>query len=152
MDGKITPQDINIIDRGFENCEQFLENASKFIANRTGYNQELLLAGFKEREAESNTAIGDGFAIPHAVLDGIPDSKVFLHIIDQGINYEAFDDQLVNVAFSLVIAKENHNDAHLRQLSSIAISLMDENNQYVLKHEKDLDVLCDLVNRMGEKL
>lgn len=152
MDGKITPQDINIIYAGFSSREEFFENASAFIEKRTGYQKELLFAGFKNRELESNTAIGDGFAIPHAVLEGVTDSKVFLHIIEEGIDYDAFDGELVKVAFSLVIAKENYNDAHLRQLSSIAISLMDENNQYVLKNEKDLDVLCSLVNRMGERL
>lgn len=152
MDGKITSSDINIIDGHFENKLDFLTAVSKFIASRINCDYQQLLVGFLQREEESNTAIGEGFAIPHAVIEGVAESRVFLHIIDQGVNYEAFDDQQVKVAFSLIIAKEHYNEHHLRQLSSIAMSLMDEKNQAILKTEKDKKILCEVVNRMGEQL
>lgn len=152
MDGKITSSDINIIDQHFDSKLDFLKEVSKFIENRMNCDYHQLLTGFLQREAESCTAIGEGFAIPHAVIEEVAESRVFLHIIDQGIDYGAFDDQPVTVAFSLVIAKQNYNQHHLRQLSSIAMSLMDEENQAVLKNEKDLQILCNVVNRMGEQL
>lgn len=152
MEGRLTKDDIQRINEYCPSKEDFFKESSAFIANKLNLNPEVVLAGFEKREQESCTAIGSGFAIPHAILKEAEDSFVFLHLIDNGVNYGAYDNEEVTVAFSLIIAEDNYNELHLRKISSIARSLMNEQNQLILKTERDLDKLVNLVNEMEENL
>lgn len=148
----VTEQDIQINDNNYSSKASALAIISLFASERTGIDANQLLAGFQKREVESNTAIGEEFAIPHAILSGINQSYVFLHIFENGIDWEAYDDKKVRIAFSLIVAQENHNDQHIRKLSAIACSLMDEEVQKILKESRNKKELSNLVNEMGEKL
>ncbi len=148
----VTENDIQINSSKYENKQQALEEISTFVSKRTNIDKDKLLAGFLEREQESNTAIGDEFAIPHAVLTDISDSYVFLHIFEDGVDWQAYDDKKVRIAFSLVVAGDLHNVQHIRKLSAIASNLMDEEVQKILKESRNKKELSNLVNKMGEKL
>lgn len=152
MNGRLTKEKIQICDEHFVSKGEFLERSSEFIGDKLGIASNVMLRGFLAREEEASTAIGLGFAIPHAILKEADESHVFLHLVDNGVEYEAYDDIDVTVVFSLVIAENNYNQEHLRRISSIARSLMDEENQRILKTERNLETLVSLVNGMEENL
>ncbi len=152
MSLNITERNIQFIAGSFSNCNDAFKPMSEFISEVTKVNSKLIIDGFKARESESNTAIGDEVAIPHAILNGIEKSYVFLHLFEDGVDWNAYDQQKVKIVFSLVVAKDLHNDDHLRHLSSIAMSLMDEEYRMQLKTERDLNKLVYIINEMGGKL
>ncbi len=148
----ITEKNIQIDDNTYHSKAEALSVISDFISKKTGITTSDLMEGFQERELESNTAIGDEIAIPHAILSKINQSYVFFHIFEKGVDWQAFDKQKVRIVFSLVIAKSEHNNQHIRKLSSIATSLMDEDVQKFLKHNRNKKALCKKINEMEEKL
>ncbi len=152
MENKLSKHNIHFIEEHCNSREVFFNLISNFIGDKLNIDPKRVYKGFELREAESCTAIGSGFAIPHAILSEVSESYVFLHIVDKGIDYGAYDDEPVTVAFSLIIAENNYNEKHLRQISSIARSLMNEDTQRTLKTERDVDKLLKLVNEMGDNL
>lgn len=78
------------------------------------------------REKMGTTAIGLGIAIPHAKLeDGAPMTAYFLQL-ENGIDFEAVDNQPVDLLFALFIPKKECK-VHHEILSSIAQHLSDKN-------------------------
>lgn len=152
MKSKVTKNRIHFIEDYCDSREVFFDKISNFIGDQINIEPSIIYKGFELREEESCTAIGEGFAIPHAILSEASESYVFLHIIDKGVDYGAYDNQLVTVAFGLIIAEKNYNEKHLRQISSIARSLMDDETQRILKTERDVDKLVVLINGMGDNL
>ncbi|MFV0393543.1 MAG: PTS sugar transporter subunit IIA [Coprobacillaceae bacterium] len=152
MENKISREAIHLVDSHCDSREQFFKITSEYIGKQLNINPDSVYKGFELRESESCTAIGSGFAIPHAILKDVNDSHVFLHLVDKGIEYGAYDNEPVTVAFSLIIAEDNYNERHLREISSIARSLMNEDTQKTLKTERNIDILVKLVNEMGDNL
>lgn len=152
MENKLSRNNIHFIDSHCASREVFFDLISNFIGEHLNIDSNSVYEGFELREAESCTAIGSGFAIPHAILKDVEESSVFLHIADKGIDYGAYDGEPVTVAFGLIISENNYNEKHLRQISAIARSLMDEEIQLKLKTERNVDNLLEIVNEMGDNL
>lgn len=72
-----------------------------------------------EREKEISTGIGDGLAIPHAVIDGGPKIRGVIGISQTGIEFNAIDEKPVNIMFLIATPRKNY-DLHLHMLANIA--------------------------------
>jgi len=72
--------------------KQMLEKLQElgYIENKERYYAQVL-----HRESLENTGIGSGFAIPHARTDSVSEFITILAILDEGIDYQAFDDKPV---------------------------------------------------------
>lgn len=81
---------------------------------------------FLKREEWDSTGCGEGIAIPHAIIKGT--SKVQLAIIRfrYPIDWEAFDDKPVDIAFAIIAPEEKGQERYLAFLSSLARKLVDE--------------------------
>ncbi|WP_270848907.1 PTS sugar transporter subunit IIA [Candidatus Collinsella stercoripullorum] len=84
-------------------------------------------AAFHRREAEGTTGMMDGFAIPHAKSRAIRRASVLVVRADAGIaGWDTMDELPVTVAIALLIPDSEDGAAHLRLLSRVAESLMDD--------------------------
>ena len=76
---------------------------------------ECLLA----REAKMTTAMGGGFALPHATIPKLTKPCFLLARSLQGIDCEAVDGKLVNLFF-LILTPPDQTQLHLQTLATVA--------------------------------
>jgi len=72
-----------------------------------------------EREKIMSTGVGKGFAIPHAKTNSVNEIIAAFGKIDKPIEFQALDDQPVNLVF-LLVGKENLVGPHIKLLSRIS--------------------------------
>lgn len=72
-----------------------------------------------ERERMQNTAVGDGLAMPHGTLDGLERPLVGLFVTTKPIDYEAPDDEPVQVCF-VTLCSPGQRLIHLKLMASLA--------------------------------
>lgn len=72
-----------------------------------------------EREKIMSTGVGKGFAIPHAKTNSINEIVAAFGKLDEPIDFQALDEQPVNLVFLLVV-KENLVGPHIKLLSRIS--------------------------------
>ena len=71
------------------------------------------------REKLGSTGLGKGIAIPHCRVDACPHPLGSLLTLDQAIDFDAPDDQPVDILFALLVPGEAHQQ-HLDILANIA--------------------------------
>ncbi len=71
------------------------------------------------RERLGSTGIGQGIAIPHCRLDDCKQVIGSLVTLDQGVAFDAIDNQPVDILFALIVPKEATSE-HLELLSQLA--------------------------------
>ena len=83
-----------------------------------------VIAVLQEREKLGSTGIGDGVAIPHGKLAGIPELKLVFGRSTVGVDFESMDGQPAYLFF-LLIAPEESVGVHLKTLAKISKLLKD---------------------------
>jgi fructose PTS system EIIBC or EIIC component len=73
-----------------------------------------------EREKDFSTGIGEGLAIPHAVVENGPSIIGVIGISQKGIEFDSLDGEPVHILFMIATPKENYHRQHLQVLSNIA--------------------------------
>ncbi|WP_417513566.1 PTS IIA-like nitrogen regulatory protein PtsN [Marinobacter sp.] len=71
------------------------------------------------RERLGSTGIGQGIAIPHCRLEGLEHVIGVLMTLDEAVEFDAIDNQPVDLVFALVVPKEATSE-HLELLSQLA--------------------------------
>lgn len=121
---------INIADLITEECvacdvdvsskKRGLEMLSELIAAR---NEALPANGIFNklisREKLGSTGLGHGVALPHARMDGSDSASAAFIKLREGIDFDAFDRQPVDLLFALVVP-EHFTDEHLQILARLA--------------------------------
>ena len=95
------------------------------------------------REKLGSTGLGQGIAIPHCRVDACPHPLGSLLTLEQAIDFDAPDDQPVDILFALLVPGEAHQQ-HLDILANIArlFSQVDYCNR--LREAKDSRELYEL--------
>lgn len=115
--------------------KRVLENLSAFITEQLGGDAEQadsLFHGLVARERLGSTGIGDGIAIPHCRAPGIKRIHGCLAKLAVPVDFDASDDQPVDLVFALVVPEEQ-NDEHLATLARIAALLQHETSRAALR-------------------
>ncbi|OEY65205.1 PTS IIA-like nitrogen regulatory protein PtsN [Marinobacter sp. X15-166B] len=71
------------------------------------------------RERLGSTGIGQGIAIPHCRLENCTKVIGVLLTLEEGVNFDAIDNQPVDLLFALIVPKEATSE-HLELLSQLA--------------------------------
>ncbi|MGC4121060.1 MAG: PTS sugar transporter subunit IIA [Myxococcales bacterium] len=72
-----------------------------------------------DRERLSSTGIGDGVAIPHGKLAGLPGLVAAFGVSREGLDFDAIDGKPTHLFFAL-LAPENSAGVHLKALARIS--------------------------------
>ncbi len=96
----------------------------EFIAERISqYDSSLsdtqIFNNLVARERLGSTGIGQGIAIPHCRLEGLDHVIGVLLTLEEAIEYDAIDNQPVDLVFALIVPKEATSE-HLELLSQLA--------------------------------
>ena len=80
---------------------------------------QTLIEALTKREKLGSTAVGNGIAIPHANCPDIDKPKVFVALLSNSLDFNANDDQPVDIIF-LLLAPDNSGSEHLQALALVS--------------------------------
>jgi nitrogen PTS system EIIA component len=98
---------------------QLLQDMSERAELRTGIAARQIFDTLLQRERLGSTGVGNGIAIPHGKLPGLNQITGFFARLEKPIDFEALDDEPVDIVF-LLLAPEGSGADHLKALARIA--------------------------------
>ncbi len=99
----------------------FAEHANK----NSGLDAQTVFETLMRREKLGSTGLGNGIAIPHGKIKGLDQVVAVFARIEQPIDFDALDDQPVDLAIML-LAPEGAGADHLKALARVARLLRTE--------------------------
>ena len=96
-----------------------LDELSKLAEKDIKIDSRILLEALIKREKLGSTAVGNGIAIPHANCPDIDKPKVFVALLSNSLDFNANDDQPVDIIF-LLLAPDNSGSEHLQALALVS--------------------------------
>ena len=101
---------------------QLLQELADAAAAVTGLPAKPILDSLLQREKLGTTGVGDGLAIPHAKVAGLPGLMGFFAKLAKPVEFDALDDRPVDIVF-LLLAPENAGAEHLKALARVSRTL-----------------------------
>lgn len=106
------------------NKKQLLQELSRRAAEITGESERAIFDVLLERERLGTTGVGAGIAIPHGKLPGLKRLYGLFARIETPIDFEAIDEQPVDLVF-LLLAPGGAGADHLKALARVSRLLRD---------------------------
>ncbi|MET0940695.1 MAG: PTS IIA-like nitrogen regulatory protein PtsN [Mesorhizobium sp.] len=116
--------------------KQLLQLLSERASTITGIPEREVFDTILQRERLGSTGVGNGIAIPHGKLAGVKRITGVFARLDLPVDFEALDDQPVDLVF-LLLAPEGAGADHLKALSRIARVLRDADMVAKIRGTKD---------------
>lgn len=124
--------------------KQALQELARIAAEKTGLHEKAIFEVLLERERLGSTGVGYGVAIPHGKLAGLKRLYGFFARLASPIDFEAVDDQPVDLVF-LLLAPETAGADHLKALARISRLLRDKETCEKLRGSDSADALYALL-------
>ena len=99
--------------------QQVLSALADAAAKVTALSAPEIYESVQEREKLGGTGVGDGVAIPHARVAGLKAPLGVFARLENGVDFEAADEQTADLVFLLLSPKDAGAD-HLKALATIA--------------------------------
>ena len=96
-----------------------LNELTKLAERVINIDSQTLLESLIKREKLGSTAVGNGIAIPHTNCHNIDKPKIFVAILSNSLDFNANDDQPVDIIF-LLLAPTNSGSEHLQALALVS--------------------------------
>ena len=120
--------------------KQLLQLLSEKAAELTGLPEREVFDTILQRERLGSTGVGNGIAIPHGKLAGVRKITGVFARLDHAVDFEALDDQPVDLVF-LLLAPEGAGADHLKALSRIARVLRDSDTVAKIRATSDASAI-----------
>ncbi len=124
--------------------KQAFQVIAEHVAQITGQDQKSLLIRLGARERQSTSGIGGGVAIPHLTLRNLEKPYVLFARLSQMIDYNALDDEPVDLV-CLLLSPKSEGPYHLRRLAYISRLLRDQDLCSCLRGADNVDALHALL-------
>jgi PTS system nitrogen regulatory IIA component len=119
-----------LVDFNASSKKYVLDALSKLAEREIKVSYKTILDNLIKREKLGSTAVGNGIAIPHSTESSLNKPKGFLAILSNGLEFNANDDQPVDVIF-LLLAPSNNGSEHLQALALVSRLL--KNDELITK-------------------
>jgi PTS system nitrogen regulatory IIA component len=126
--------------------KQAIQELSERAAALTGLPEREIFDTLLQRERLGSTGVGHGVAIPHGKLVRLDRLIGLFARLDQPINFEALDEEPVDLVFVL-LAPESAGADHLKALARIARVLRDPATAAKLRASTDASALFALLTQ-----
>lgn len=130
--------------RAVSKKEALKELAAVVHGARPELDPEALYAILQERETLGSTGIGDGIAIPHGKLKGLPEITVCFGRSRQGIPFDSLDGKPAHLFF-LLLAPEEVAAPYLSSLAELSRFLKNPQNRNRLLHAEGSEELLAIL-------
>jgi PTS system nitrogen regulatory IIA component len=107
-----------------EDKTRLLAELARRAAGAAHISQPVIEEALRAREALGSTGVGAGIAIPHARIPGLARFFGLFAQLDRRIDYDAIDDEKVDLVFLLLVPMEATSE-HLQALACISRRLRD---------------------------
>lgn len=124
--------------------KQLLQELSAAAASRTGLVDRLIFETLLQRERLGSTGIGQGIAIPHGRIAGLPALFGLFARLARPVEFEAMDGEPVDLVF-LLLAPEEAGADHLQALARVARVLRTPNVPQLLRQTEDPAALFAII-------
>ena len=114
----LSPQRI-FLDVEISSKKKLLELIANIVADKAQLTESTIYSSLLNRERLGSTGLGHGFAVPHARVEDLDQTIGCLFRLKHPVNFEAPDNQPVDLVFTIVIPQEA-TEEHLIILSSLA--------------------------------
>ena len=115
----LTPERV-AVKSGIASKKGVLEELARLIAEDTSdLTQTEIFDSLCARERLGSTGLGHGVAIPHGRLKGGKQTLGAFIQLNEGVDYDAVDQQPVDLLFALLVPEES-TDEHLQILARLA--------------------------------
>ena len=123
---------------------RLLHQLSTQAAAEVGLDAAEVSKQIAKREELGSTGVGNGVALPHARLRGLNAPFGLFARLRQGIDFEAIDDQPVDIVF-LLLLPDVSNDSQLNALACVARALRDPEALQRIRRATDRDSLFQAI-------
>ncbi|MEO1067365.1 MAG: PTS IIA-like nitrogen regulatory protein PtsN [Pseudomonadota bacterium] len=124
--------------------KQAIQALSDRAAHLTGLGEREIFDILLQRERLGSTGVGSGVAIPHGKLQKIDHILGVFARLDKPVEFEALDDQPVDIIF-LLLAPEGAGADHLKALAKIARVLRSAETIQKIRATDERDALYSLL-------
>jgi PTS system nitrogen regulatory IIA component len=132
-------------DDSITSKKRLIETISdQLAANTQALTANKIFQALIERERLGSTGLGRGVAIPHARVPGITRTIGTLMTLANPINYEAPDNEPVDIVFGLLVPDEG-DDYHLQHLARLAALFRDKDICDAIREQSDPEKLFDFL-------
>ncbi|THK37433.1 PTS IIA-like nitrogen regulatory protein PtsN [Sinorhizobium garamanticum] len=125
--------------------KQLLQELAAKASKLTGLPERDIFDVILQRERLGSTGVGNGIAIPHGKLNNLPSIVGIFARLDTPVDFEALDDQPVDLVF-LLLAPEGAGADHLKALSRIARVLRDHDMVAKIRASDSASAIYTLLN------
>jgi PTS system nitrogen regulatory IIA component len=130
--------DIDVADR-----PSLFRQIGTLAAQRYGLDADAVAASLAERESLGSTALGQGVALPHGRISGVPREVAFYIRPAAPMAFEAPDGYPVSDLVCLLLPDWGNN-SHLHLLASVAELFCDRRFRESLRQCRDAQAVCHL--------
>lgn len=127
--------------------KQALQELAAFAAERTGQDERKIFEVLLQRERLGTTGMGQGVAIPHGKIEGLSRLYGFFAHLETPIDFDALDDQPVDLIFML-LAPVGAGADHLKALARISRLLRDQEVCEKLRGSDSADAIYALLSEI----
>jgi PTS system nitrogen regulatory IIA component len=103
---------------------QLLQELARRASDYVKIPQKTIFEGLSTREKLGSTGLGQGFALPHARIEGLTTMFGMFAKLSRPIAFEAIDEKPVDCVFLLLIPLEKESD-HVAALAAISRRIRD---------------------------
>lgn len=107
-----------------ESMKQAICCIASHAADRENLDRNDVIEALIEREKLGSTGIGDGIALPHAMLPGLSEKALVFLRLSQPVDFDAVDDAPVDLVCALLVPETGCQD-HRKCLAKLARILRD---------------------------
>ncbi len=122
----IAPDHVIVLLRAGDKI-QLLRELSRRAARLLAIDAEAILAALQAREGLGSTGVGQGIALPHARIPGLPRMFGMFARLERPIDFDAIDAGPVDLVFLLLVPEQAAGNEHLAALATVARQLRDPN-------------------------
>lgn len=123
-----------------------IQEMAALAAKRTGLSEREVFDTLLQRERLGSTGVGNGIAIPHGKIVGLPHVVGLFARLTHPISFDALDDQPVDLIFAL-LAPDDAGADHLKALAKIARVLRQPGMADALREADGANEIYDLMTR-----
>jgi nitrogen PTS system EIIA component len=127
-----------------------LRQLSSQAAAEVGLDPNEVSTQIAKREELGSTGVGSGVALPHARLAGLTAPFGFLVRLRRGIDFEAIDDQPVDIIF-LLLLPESADGEQLNALACVARALRNTETLDRIREAADSEAAFQAINESSAR-
>ena len=127
-----------------------MQQLANLAAQRLDIDPAMVLASLNEREQLGSTGFGQGVAIPHAKIDGLPRIYGLFARLGEPVEYKAIDGRPVDLVF-LLLSPPNAGAEHLKALAVISRVTRDAATLERLRGARSRDALAAVLMGADER-